>query len=524
MKRLVKMRSASVLFAGVVISCRSGSDMTPAPTESPRVLPAVVSIAPARVCLGATFTLVVTGTGFSGQSVVRVNGVSLPTTVVNETELRVAVAPTALTSGDMKVSVVNGTTVGVKEATLAVGGSSTATVTAAPTGGAAVGQPSFTLTLDGTGFNSTTLATWGGASRPTMYVRPTRIIASIDAQDVARAGQFTLGALDTLTYCRSSATLDFTVYPVGASTSSDLKTISALTTAMLWHPGIGRLLITSRSGNLTRGYLSAVDPVTGRTTDSVFVDQEPGRMAMTDDGKYLFMQARSLDSQQLVKKVQISPLAVLSQFAVPGGVMDIAVAPGSSTSVAVARTNGRITIYDDGVARPVADGVGYSLTFADAARVFGYLDFSPASITANLLASDGIRATTSVRGFFTGINTYLEHHAGRLYLSSGYAFDIEEMNRVLGYIGRTPTDWDIKSGDALAVDHRRGRAYEIHNGTLTAWDLNSFKPIGSVKAAPAPKNLPSVMFLSRAVRWGTDGLAFNDNDYVHIFRSPLIVP
>jgi hypothetical protein len=523
-RALARGASRVVLLAALGVACGGAEGTAPAETPS-AVRPAIIAIAPVRVCPGAAFTLVVTGTGFSGQSVVRVNGTAHVTTAVSETELRAAIAPSELAAGNAAITVANGTTVGATGATLTVGGSSSTTLTGAPTGGAAVGQASFALSIDGTNFTPTTVATWGTAPRPTTYVRPTRIVATIDAQDVASAGQFTIGALDTANYCRSSAGLPFTVSPIGAATSSGLKSISTWATAMLWHPGLGRLLIASRSGDLTRGYLFAVDPVTGRATDSLFVDPEPGRMAMTDDGKYLFLQTKSLDSPQLVKRVQISPLSVLSQFTVGGYIADIAAVPGSSTSVAVAEGgSAKITIYDNGVARPVALGAGLSITFGDANRLYGYFGFSPAGIATNVVASDGVRTSSSVEGFFTGTSTYLEYHAGRLYLSSGYAFDVERMDRVLGYIGRTPADWDIKSGDALAVDDRRGRGYEIHNGRLTAWDLNTFQALGSVKAAPAPQYLPPITFLSHAVRWGTDGLAYNDMGYVYIFRSPLMVP
>ena len=526
-----RMLGASVLAVALSVGCRSGGGDDDggggggggAPTEVPRPVPTVAAISPGRVCPGASFTLVVTGTNYTGQSVVRVNDVARPTTVVSETELRAAIAPADLSGQGPVVTVATGTTVSTTSATLAVNAAPSVTVGGAPTGGVAAGQATFTLPLDGSCFTATTVGTWNGAPRPTTLVRPTRMIVTIDAQDGASAGQFTVGAVDTTSYCAAGAGLPFTVSAVGAPAVSSLKSIEAQATAMLWHSGRQRLLIASRSGELTRGYLLAVDPVTGLATDSIFIDPEPGRMTMTDDGKYLFVESGAFDSPGLVKRVQISPFMILSQFTVAGDVWDLAAMPGSATSVAVAGSGG-IAIYDNGVARPTKTRPDWvSITFGDATRVYGYSYFSPAELSTNVVSASGVQTTRQSDGSIAGTGTYLEHHAGRLYLSSGYVFDAEATDAVLGYIGRSPTDWDVKSGDALAVDARRGRAYEIHNGTLTAWDLNTFRALGTVKAAPAPQYPPGG-YLSHAVRWGNDGLAFNDIGFVYMFRSTLIVP
>ncbi|HEX7981790.1 MAG TPA: hypothetical protein VF461_24505, partial [Gemmatimonadaceae bacterium] len=398
-------------------------------------------------------------------------------------------------------------------------------LTGAPAGGVAVGQPSFTLPIDGTGFTTSSVATWNGARRPTTYVSASRIVATVDAVDLSAPGQFTIGVADTTDNCPGAGALPFGVLAVGAPTSSNLKAIQTWSTALLWHAGLGRLLVASRSGDLTRGYLFAVDPVTGRATDSIFVDPEPGRMTMTDDGKYLFIQTRALDSPQIVKRVQISPFAVVSQFSVPSNVVGLAALPGSSTSVAVADVS-HITIYDDGVARPVAQGGGLFIAFGDAGRLYGLANgITPSTLTTNLVASDGVRAQQGgIDDYFASSNTSMLYRAGRLYLTSGYVLTGDRMDQVVGYIGRTATDWSVKTEDALAVDDRRGRAYEIHNGTLTAWDLNTFQALGSVKAAPAPPYPAALVFLPQAVRWGTDGLAYNDIGWLYMFRSPLVAP
>src|SRR6185436_13381061 len=53
---------------------------------------------------------------------------------------------------------------------------------------ATAGSAGFTLTADGGNFVSGATVLWNGAARPTTFVGPTRVTASIPAADVAAAG------------------------------------------------------------------------------------------------------------------------------------------------------------------------------------------------------------------------------------------------------------------------------------------------------------------------------------------------
>jgi hypothetical protein len=76
---------------------------------SPAVNPTLVSIAPASTASGAgTIALTATGTGFTPQSVVYVNGVAQVTVVASSTSLTVAAAPKRPTAGTWPVTVITG--------------------------------------------------------------------------------------------------------------------------------------------------------------------------------------------------------------------------------------------------------------------------------------------------------------------------------------------------------------------------------------------------------------------------------
>jgi hypothetical protein len=53
---------------------------------------------------------------------------------------------------------------------------------------AAAGAAAFTLIVAGNDFSSSSLVQWNGSARPTAYVRPTQLTASITDSDVATAG------------------------------------------------------------------------------------------------------------------------------------------------------------------------------------------------------------------------------------------------------------------------------------------------------------------------------------------------
>lgn len=74
---------------------------------SPTTAPAITSLAPQNVASGVgNSALTVTGTNFTPQSVVYVNGVAQTTVYVSKTSLTVAAAPKKATAGTLPVTVV----------------------------------------------------------------------------------------------------------------------------------------------------------------------------------------------------------------------------------------------------------------------------------------------------------------------------------------------------------------------------------------------------------------------------------
>jgi subtilisin family serine protease len=162
-------------------------------TDNPS--PTIASLTPASVVAGSgAFTLTVTGSGFVGRSVVRVDGQDRPTTLVSATTLVAAIPAADVGSPGTRTITVFNTSPG--------GGTSsgmTLTVTPPPPpplltsltpSSVNAWGPASTLTVTGSDFVSSSVVQVNGANRPTIYVSATSLTASIPASDLATTASF----------------------------------------------------------------------------------------------------------------------------------------------------------------------------------------------------------------------------------------------------------------------------------------------------------------------------------------------
>jgi outer membrane protein assembly factor BamB len=148
----------------------------------------VTALSPASaVASGPAFTLTVTGSGFSPQSLVQWNGSARNTSYVSSTELTAQItAADIATAGNVPVTVNDPAGVSnpinftIQPPMLGLTSISPTTVTA--------GGPSFMLTLLGSGFTNSSTVQWNGAARPTTFVSSSELIAQIAAADIAAVG------------------------------------------------------------------------------------------------------------------------------------------------------------------------------------------------------------------------------------------------------------------------------------------------------------------------------------------------
>ncbi|MFN6201850.1 MAG: IPT/TIG domain-containing protein, partial [Acidobacteriota bacterium] len=149
--------------------------------------PRITSINPTSLAAGGpAVDLVVFGDGFLATSVVKFNGVDLPTTLVTGTQLTARISPSQLSGGgNQKITVFNPTPGGgiSNIANLAVRNPAPSISQLSPALLTAVAVPTL-LTVDGSGLVSNSVVRVNGQDRPTTWVSPARLTAQLTANDV----------------------------------------------------------------------------------------------------------------------------------------------------------------------------------------------------------------------------------------------------------------------------------------------------------------------------------------------------
>src|SRR5438309_319544 len=139
---------------------------------------------------------------------------------------------------------------------------------------------------------------------------------------------------------------------LGSTTASaDIRQLSLPANDLVYDPGTHGIYATvPSSGGAIGNSVTAIDPETGQIGPSVFIGSEPGRLALSDDGQYLYV---GLNGAAAVRRFDLTSQTAGPQFSLglspitgpllPG---EIAVAPGHPETIAVALGNGGVAIYD----------------------------------------------------------------------------------------------------------------------------------------------------------------------------------
>lgn len=241
--------------------------------------PTITSLVPSSTLAGgATFNLVVNGTGFVNGSTVRWNGSNRTTTFNSSTQLTASInASDIATAGTATVTVFNaapggGTSAG---ATFTINNPVPAISSLSPSS-ATAGGAGFTLTVNGTGFVNGSIVRWNGADRSTTFVSATQVTASIVAADIATAGTMTVTVFNPTPGGGLSGNASFTVNnPTPVLTSlNPSSAISAGPGFTLVVNGTGFVngsQVTWNGANRTTTFISATQVQAGITAADIAV-------------------------------------------------------------------------------------------------------------------------------------------------------------------------------------------------------------------------------------------------------------
>jgi hypothetical protein len=486
--------------------------------------PGIWAVSPNTVEVGRPdFTLTVRGYAFVPASVVRWNGVDRPTTFVSGSELLAQIStsdvaeagdhlvtvrtpgPGGGTSDDWTVNVVNAVPI----------------VTALEPAYGPEDGSAFTLTLHGDGFVPSSVVRWNGADRPTTFVNATRLTVEVPASDLGLAA--TVG-VTVWTPTPGGGLSQPQPFTVGITSLESL----ALVTNDIIYDGTRQRIYASAPSSAGEYANSVViiDPAAGTIESSILVGSEPGVLALSDEGHYLYV---SLDGANAIRRVALTTMEAEIQFEVRAATWtaafraeDMAVLPGSPNSIAVSAMNVRssprhlgVIVFDDGVPRDlVSQGHTGSnrIEFSPLAdTLYGYnnetteFGFRKLHVTA-----EGIQEVSVKGNLLYGFGTDMTFAAGRMYATNGTVINPAE-GTVLG---------TLSASGAVHPDPANDRAFVMSQGSTTVEAISTI-----TFARIAAITLPDVDGITRSlIRWGTDGLAYRASEGVVLVRTSIVTP
>jgi hypothetical protein len=495
--------------------------------------PAISSLSPSGTLVGSSaLTLTISGSNFVSSSVARWNGADRTTTFISATQLQALIPASNLAmSGTFTVTVFTPPNGGgtSNNITFTVNNPVPAITSLSP-GGVAAGS-SATVQVSGSNFITASQVYLNGFSRPTSYTSSSSLQVTLSASDLAAAG-----------------TSNVTVFnPAPGGGTSDSKTLYvylSLPVGDIIFDPFTRLIYASVAGSAGAigNTITEINPATGTIGQSFFIGSEPKKLAISEDGKTLYV---ALDGAGAVRAFNIPTRTPGLQFSLGSGsggpnyVEDIKVMPGTSETVAISKMNKccspwheGVAIYDNGIMRPVTTprtAISNSIEFSgSAATLYGYnnegsgFEFRRMSVDAS-----GVTVTSVANNLISGFLVDIEFDNGRIYSSSGRIIDPVAMT----LLDTIPLPDTANNLNLVRVDSSLGRIFfvtvPITAGAkmLKAFDYNTYTALGSQEIERDSEDWDSF------VRWGIDGVAiltsdtpFTQTNKLYVFRSSVVLP
>ncbi|MDB6057438.1 MAG: Conserved repeat domain protein, partial [Verrucomicrobiales bacterium] len=290
-------------------------------------------------------------------------------------------------------------------------------------------------------------------------------------------------------------------------TAPRLSTISWPASELVYSPLTERIYMNAAS----TGYLTPLNPFQMTIgNDSVNIGSLGGKMVISDSGEYIYLDRGG----GYISRFNVaSNTADLYWSCGAPQIEDMAAVPNWPSAVAVARmdtstsprTRGTV-IFNNNTALPNGGG-GNVIEFVSPTRAYIYnnettgFDFRRYNVNSN-----GLNFESSI-GLLSGFGVNFSCRAGLVFASSGQIADGERGIQ----IGGSP------SGMMIAGSATEGRYYSVTSTSLTAWDLHTLLPVGtmSYSAVGTPTG--------NLIRWSTNGLAFRTtSSLVAILRTGLV--
>jgi trimeric autotransporter adhesin len=524
----------------------ASASVTFAVTSAPGT-PIISSVSPTQFNEGSCgSTITVFGPNLLGRDVIYWNGASLPTSVgygPNGSYLTATVQNNFLaTAGPVNITVESFVTTPLISNTLSaqVVIPPPPVLTSISPATVPINQPT-TVAITGDNFTAASTVAVNGVAIPAVATCPAQRTINIPASTLSQLG------INTITVSNES----------GTSAPSDLSAyVPIINNSMVYDPanGLFYLSVPSAAGAPYGNTVVSVDPLTGALGTPIPVGSEPNRMAITSDGRYLWV---ALDGASAVRKVDLTAGTAGLQFSTGGSSDDtvaaLAALPGATDSVVVSTYYGGYTeptavslaIYDSGVPRSstislsnfpwalIVDGTRNEIYGPGNGQLDNYdtYGYDANGVTVN-------SSTSSSLTYAANNTDDVQIVDGRMYTSYGQVVN-PESGSLLGTFYSTGT---TTAQGSVTVDTALGKAFILEGSSaalglgntigLSPAQIGAFNisDLTATSSSPISVSIPTYTATyqyagptgSRLTRWGTDGLAFRGTGGFVSLRSSLV--
>lgn len=252
--------------------------------------------------------------------------------------------------------------------------------------------------------------------------------------------------------------------------------------------------------------LIAINVATGALDSAIAIGGDPDRLAISDDGQYLYA---GLNGANSVRRYDIQSQTLGPEFGltteagVPTQAEDLKVVPGQPTSLAISLQNSVLAIYDSGIQRPLKtplltarnDRIQFG---ANASILYGYeYDgyFQKLSVDSN-----GVTRVSANARAISGSD--FKFSQGLVYSNRSDVYDPEAKAEV----GHFPTKGEVVPDPANNRVYLVGNNVSDFGAIITACDAHTFLPIASLAVSEGTGQITG------AILCGPGMLAYSTRD------------
>jgi len=322
--------------------------------------------------------------------------------------------------------------------------------------------------------------------------------------------------------------------PLAFSVAYTPTVVSQAATGLVWDAAHKLIYVSVPSLAASNGNtVTAIDPTTGSIESAQFAGSEPDVLAISDDDQYLYAGVDGASSVQrfalpgLVPDIKYSVGAI--PFFGPTFAWDLQVAPGLPGTTAVSRgefqsspweAEGGTSVYDGAIERPTTAGGGYdSLQWGSDSVLYANNNWNTNfDLYVVTVGASGTALSKTYPNEFSTFNVKLHYDSGSkvIYTDDGYVINPSNGKHVGAF----------EAAGLMVPDSGLNRAFFLgqtefqagtSNFTIASFNLTTLAPIAEIVVSNVqgyPLNF---------IRWGANGLAFNDSaGYVYILSNPFV--